>query len=107
MRHGRRGASLLLALVVFLCLVAGAGRAQDPTAPGTHTAARDTYDYGNEVFLPTDFNPVPGVGVRRVEERAVVHYPQDINNGPYPLLIFLHGRHSTVLGTVSGAPAPL
>src|SRR5262249_38805170 len=31
----------------------------------------------------------------RVELRADVHYPTDLSAGPFPLILFLHGNHST------------
>lgn len=99
----------LSALVLFvLALSRTTGSlAQDPTAPGAHAVGTAVYDNGNQVFLPGDFNPVPTMGVQRVEERAVVFYPLDLTNGPYPIVFILHGNHATVIGMAGGAPAPL
>jgi predicted dienelactone hydrolase len=45
------------------------------------------YDYGDLAFTPTGF---PGA----VELRASVHRPTDLGAGPFPLIVFLHDRHS-------------
>jgi hypothetical protein len=48
------------------------------------------YTQGDSVFMPVGF---PGP----VEFTAIVHYPTDLGNGPYPLVLYLHGRHGTCL----------
>jgi hypothetical protein len=60
----------------------------DPGATGPYAVTREEYNYGNQVFTPTGF-PIS------VELIASVHHPTDMTNGPFPLIIFLHGRHST------------
>ncbi len=88
MTHARRFARLtVLALLVGLTLPALA-QAQDPAAIGSHGVTRQEYTQGDTVFTPTGF---PGP----VEFTGVVHYPTDLINGPYPLVLYLHGRHQT------------
>jgi hypothetical protein len=60
----------------------------DPGATGPYAVTREEYNYGNQVFRPTGF-PIS------VELIASVHHPTDMSGGPFPLIIFLHGRHST------------
>ncbi len=60
----------------------------DPGLPGPHEVSVEVYDLGDEVFQPT------GLG-RKVELTAEVQYPTDLDNGPYPLVLFLHGNHSS------------
>jgi predicted dienelactone hydrolase len=35
--------------------------------------------------------------------RASVHYPTTLGNGPYPLIVFLHGRHATCYRNTTAA----
>jgi hypothetical protein len=56
--------------------------------PGPFDVTRTEYDFGDQAFQPA------GLG-GRVELRADVHYPTDLSGGPYPLVLFMHGNHST------------
>jgi hypothetical protein len=49
---------------------------------------RAVYHLGNRAFQPSD---VGG----KVELTAAVHYPTGLPAGPYPLVLFMHGNHST------------
>lgn len=80
-------------LAFSLLLAAPALLAQDPGEPGPFAVTREDYDFGDKAFTPTDF--VPLVPPARVEVRASVHYPTDLSGGPFPLVVFLHGRHAT------------
>jgi hypothetical protein len=60
----------------------------DPGSPGPFAVTREEYNFGDTAFTPTNF---PGP----VELIASVHYPTDLSGGPFPLIIFLHGRHAT------------
>jgi acetyl esterase/lipase len=57
-------------------------------ASGPFDVTRTEYDFGNRAFQPAG---LPG----RVELRADVHYPTDLSSGPYPMVLFLHGNHSS------------
>jgi hypothetical protein len=59
----------------------------DPARGGPYTVARAVYDLGDEAFRPTDLHG-------KVELTADVHYPRGLPDGPYPLVLFLHGNHS-------------
>jgi hypothetical protein len=50
--------------------------------------ANASYNFGNEAYQPK------GLG-GRVELRADVYYPTLLSAGPFPLVLFLHGNHST------------
>jgi hypothetical protein len=53
---------------------------------GPHTVDRAVYDLGDQAYQ------LPGL-VGKVELAGDVHYPADIGNGPYPIVLFLHGNH--------------
>ncbi|HYP54144.1 MAG TPA: hypothetical protein VEQ42_11420 [Pyrinomonadaceae bacterium] len=60
----------------------------DPGTPGPLAVTREEYDYGNLAFTPSGFPS-------SVELKASVHYPTGLAGGPYPVVVFLHGRHAT------------
>lgn len=60
----------------------------NPAAPGPLEVSRSKYHLGDQVFQPTDLG-------RKVEITGKVTYPTDLDGGPYPLVVFLHGNHST------------
>jgi hypothetical protein len=60
----------------------------DPGAPGPMAVTRVEYNFGDTAFTPTNF---PGP----VELLASVHHPTNLSGGPFPLIVFLHGRHAT------------
>src|SRR5512132_3273747 len=76
----------------LLVLTAGANLASaqssDPGAPGPLAVTREEYNFGDTAFTPTNF---PGP----VELLASVHYPTSLSGGPFPVIVFLHGRHAT------------
>ena len=57
-------------------------------AQGPFQVAHATYDFGTQVWQPS------GLG-GRVELTGDVHYPKGLAGGPFPLVLFLHGNHST------------
>jgi hypothetical protein len=83
-----------LVLLVLFLLLNGAGaritsaQTPDPGAPGPLAVTREEYNFGDTAFTPTNF---PGP----VELLASVHYPTNLAGGPFPLIVFLHGRHAT------------
>ena len=80
---------LPFALLLGTALPAGAqGDPPDPATPGPLAVTRAEYNFGDTAFTAPGF---PGP----VEVRASVHFPTGLPNGPYPLLVFLHGRHAT------------
>ncbi|HEV2764382.1 MAG TPA: hypothetical protein VGV38_15485 [Pyrinomonadaceae bacterium] len=85
--------SRLASFFLFLFLTAAgaqvaSAQTPDPGAQGPLAVTREEYDYGAQVFRPTGF-PIS------VEVKASVHYPADLSGGPYPVVVFLHGRHTT------------
>jgi hypothetical protein len=60
----------------------------DPGTAGPLAVTRVEYDYGTQAFQPTGFPA-------SVELKASVHYPTGLPGGPYPLVVFMHGRHVT------------
>src|ERR1051325_2819733 len=89
--------SLATLALLFACGAAFRLNAQtpDPGAAGPLAVTREEYDYGNLAFTPTGFPSA-------VELKASVHYPTGLPGGPYPLIIFLHGRHVTCYTAKSG-----
>jgi hypothetical protein len=83
-----------LTLLVLFLFLNGVGvqivsaQTSDPGAPGPLAVTREEYNFGDTAFTPTNF---PGP----VELLASVHYPTNLSGGPFPLIIFLHGRHAT------------
>ena len=79
--------------VAFLLLISvGArstfGQTPDPGAQGPLAVTSEEYNFGDTAFQPTNF---PGP----VELRASIHYPTSLSGGPFPVILFLHGRHVT------------
>jgi hypothetical protein len=76
----------------------------DPNTPVT----RVEYTYGNQAFVPTE---LIGTG-RAVEVTASVHYPANLEGGPFPLVAIVHGGFNTCgpgvfdLSTGLGNPWP-
>ena len=55
--------------------------------PGPYEVTRRVYDFGDQVFQPSDLGG-------KVEITADVHFPTGLADGPYPLVLFLHGNHA-------------
>ena len=81
-----------LASIAFVLITIGANAAfaqvPDPGTPGPLPVTREEYNFGDTAFEPTAF---PGP----VELLASIHYPTNLPAGPYPVILFLHGRHAT------------
>jgi hypothetical protein len=82
-----------LIALAFLMFLTGAGvqvasaQTPDPGTTGPNAVTREEYNYGDSVFQPSGF-PIA------VEVRASIHYPTPLG-GPYPVVVFMHGRHAT------------
>jgi hypothetical protein len=59
-----------------------------PMAMGPLEVTKRVYDLGDQAFQPT------GLG-GKVELVADVHFPKGVPGGPYPLVLLLHGNHSS------------
>jgi hypothetical protein len=92
------GRSILVSTVLVLFL-GSVARAQDPGLPGPFGVTKTSYDDGDTAFTPAGF---PGP----VEVRASVHYPTSLAGGPFPLVVFLHGRHAVCASGVFTWPCP-
>ena len=81
---------LACAAILFACASAFDLKAQapDPGVAGPLAVTREEYNYGNLAFQPSGFPSA-------VELRASVHYPTGLPGGPYPVVVFMHGRHAT------------
>lgn len=64
-------------------------RPPNPSKMGPYKVASDEYNDGDTAFVP------PDLGGHAVEVLASVHYPKGLDDGPYPLIVLMHGRHST------------
>lgn len=64
----------------------------DPGLMGTYAVSKDTFDLGDLAYKPDSFP-------NKVELRGSVHYPTGLIGGPFPVIVLLHGRHSTVYKT--------
>src|SRR5919107_1790973 len=98
-KHSITSALACLALL-FVCGSALNVKAQtpDPGAAGPLAVTREEYNYGDLAFTPSGFPSA-------VELKASVHYPTGLPGGPYPLVVFLHGRHVTCYTARSGQTA--
>ncbi|MBK8683409.1 MAG: PKD domain-containing protein [Bacteroidetes bacterium] len=83
--------------VIFFCINISYLIAQtpDPGIDGAYTVASQEYDFGDEAYTPPSFPDA-------VEVTGSVHYPEDLSDGPFPVLLFLHGRHSTCFNPATG-----
>ena len=80
--------SLAFLLIFTANIKTAFAQVPDPGAPGPLTVTREEYNFGDTAFQPTDF---PGP----VELLASIHYPANLPAGPYPVILFMHGRHAT------------
>jgi hypothetical protein len=91
-----------LIALAFLMFLVGAGvkvasaQTPDPGTTGPNAVTREEYNYGDSVFRPAGF-PIS------VEVRASVHYPTTLGAGPYPVVVFMHGRHATCYRSTTAA----
>jgi hypothetical protein len=69
----------------------------DPGLMGTHTVLKAEYDFGDTSYTP----PAAAMFPSKMEEIGSVHYPADITSGPFPVILFLHGRHSTCYDSIT------
>jgi hypothetical protein len=84
---------LFIFSIAFMLVLGGLSRTAfaqvpDPGTPGPFAVTREEYDFGDTAFTATDF---PGP----IELRASIHYPTNLAAGPFPVILFMHGRHAT------------
>ena len=59
-----------------------------PSERSLFAVTRAEYNLGDSVFQPKGLSA-------KVELAGDVHYPTDLSAGPFPLVLFMHGNHST------------
>lgn len=84
---------IVILLLIFVHLLKA--QTPDPGVAGPLAVTSQEYDFGDESFFPPSF-PEP------VEVTGIVFYPEDLSGGPYPVLVFLHGRHSSCFNPATG-----
>src|SRR5215469_6186793 len=89
---------LLLAILCITGVIISDARSQsnnatDPTLPGPHQVVTAEYNFGDAAASLPSF-PAP------VELRGSVTYPADLAGSVHPLIVFLHGRHTTCFSTI-------
>jgi hypothetical protein len=62
------------------------GRLPDPATGGPYAVTREIYNLGKQVFQPSEIGG-------KVELIGDVFYPRGLPDGPYPLVLFMHGNH--------------
>ena len=87
--------TLSIAAFLFLLATTSFAQAPDPGAPGPLAVTREEYNFGDTAFQPSNF---PGP----VELLASIHYPTNLSAGPFPVIVFLHGRHATCFNGAGG-----
>ena len=60
----------------------------DPAGDGPYEVARAEYHLGKQVFQPSEIGA-------KVDLVGDVHYPSDLADGPFPLVLFMHGNHAS------------
>ncbi len=75
-------------LLLFVGVAATGQTTPDPGAPGPYTVTKGEYNFGDAVANLDSLTP-------NAEVRASVHYPTTLVGGPFPVIVLLHGRHST------------
>jgi hypothetical protein len=78
----------LLLVAIFALTSTLQGQTPDPGIPGPYAVSSAEYDLGDEAFGAPSFPDL-------IEVIGTVYYPTDMSDGPFPVLLFLHGRHST------------
>lgn len=78
----------LLLVAIFALTSTLKAQTPDPGIPGPYAVSSAEYDLGDEAFGAPSFPDL-------IEVTGSVHYPTDMSGGPFPVLLFLHGRHST------------
>jgi hypothetical protein len=58
----------------------------DPAAGGPYEVTRAEYHLGKQVFQPSEIGG-------KVDLVGDVHYPTDLAEGPFPIVLFMHGNH--------------
>jgi Secretion system C-terminal sorting domain len=86
--------SIYIAVSITLTCLSIKAQTPDPGLVGPHTVIKAQYNLGDLAFSTPSF-PVA------IEVRGSVHYPSDLVNGPYPVIMYLHGRHETCFTTAS------
>jgi Secretion system C-terminal sorting domain len=86
-------------LFVTLCqaLLLSASFAQatpDPGIPGPFAVTKTEYNLGDLAFKPPSYPDT-------VEVRGSVFYPTSLTGGPFPVIVFLHGRHDVCYETAN------
>lgn len=75
--------------------------APDPGTPGPLATTREEYEFGYSAFsiagFPTAASTAP------IELDGSVTYPTDLSGGPRPLIMLMHGRHSTAYNPTTNA----
>src|SRR5215510_5828795 len=77
-----------ITFLLFVGIESTFAQVPDPGAPGSLAVTREEYNFGDTAFQPSNF---PGP----VELHASIHYPTNLALGPFPVILFLHGRHAT------------
>jgi hypothetical protein len=89
---------ILLTCLLFVAIAVTAGaQTPDPGIAGTHTVVKAEYNLGDLAYAP----PFAALFPANMEVAGSVHYPADLASGPFPVIIILHGRHSTCYDSTS------
>ena len=83
---------------VGLLVVRAAAAQEDPGVVGPHAVTTGEYT-GSNIDLGCDSD---GCSIPGSEFLAEVRYPSDLANGPYPMVVMLHGRHAPCYDLTTG-----
>jgi hypothetical protein len=73
-----------------------AGMLPDPGSPGPFVVSTAHYSLGTESYHPPDFDA-------GVEEQGFVHFPANLECGPYPIIFMMHGGHTPCYNPDTGS----
>ena len=90
----QRRCAVLLALCVWLCAASAEAATPDPLANGPYAVGKVEYNAGDLLINIPPSNGGPGQTFPQPLEGSIT-YPK--TEGPWKVLVFMHGRHSTCI----------
>lgn len=85
--------------VLGILLAPALALAAEPDEVGPYAVDVDAYHFGDEVFEPLLLG-------RDAEITAAVYSPEDLQDGPFPLILMMHGRHLTCYNPATPGGTP-
>ncbi len=87
-------ALLFIILSCFIGYIAKGQGTPDPGLPGPFSVVKAEYNLGDRAWKPPTYPD-------SVEVAGSVHYPSVMSAGPFPVIVYLHGRHESCYDTTN------